>query len=211
MKSKRGSHVGIVLSFVVFVTFLIFIYSTLEPIIKQDEGKKALLQEVKGKLVAEFTANLTKVTLKTVEEDEDGCEEITLQNLELEGSGTYYYFYRERELFVSEESFVEGDVLPYECTPEDGDIGRVDTKEYIFLSKVDSVSGQVYNDLKERFEITEGNFYFGFGEIGDGYVNQGGFEEMIPDDVSVYADEELVQYVDKEAIINTDKLKVMVW
>ncbi len=30
MKNKRGSHVGVVVSFVIFVTFLIFLYTILD-------------------------------------------------------------------------------------------------------------------------------------------------------------------------------------
>ena len=31
IKSKKGSHVGVVVSFVIFVTFLIFLYTIIQP------------------------------------------------------------------------------------------------------------------------------------------------------------------------------------
>jgi len=60
---KRGSHVGIVLSFVIFVTFLVFLYTIVEPEIRVQQDRESLLDYLKIELMEEFSANLTSVTI----------------------------------------------------------------------------------------------------------------------------------------------------
>lgn len=61
--NKRGSHVGMILSLVIFVTFLIFLYTTLEPIIKVQKDKQALLDYLKVELTERFSSNLTTASI----------------------------------------------------------------------------------------------------------------------------------------------------
>jgi len=63
MKNKKGSHVGIVLSFVIFVTFLIFLYTIVEPSIKTQKDKETLLDYLKIELMERFSTNLTTATI----------------------------------------------------------------------------------------------------------------------------------------------------
>lgn len=72
MKSKRGSHVGMILSFVIFVTFLIFIYTTLQPAIKTGRDKQIILDYIKNELIQEFTGNLTTVSLEITKDAPSG-------------------------------------------------------------------------------------------------------------------------------------------
>jgi hypothetical protein len=60
---KRGSHVGIVLSFVIFVTFLAFLYTIVEPEIRVQQDRESFLDYLKIELMQEFSANLTSVTV----------------------------------------------------------------------------------------------------------------------------------------------------
>ena len=48
--NKRGSHVGMILSFVMFVTALIFIYGILQPSITPGEDKSQLVKQIEDKL-----------------------------------------------------------------------------------------------------------------------------------------------------------------
>ena len=63
MKNKRGSHVGIVLSFVIFVTFLAFLYTIIEPTIKIQQDKESLLNYLKIELMETFSADLTSTSI----------------------------------------------------------------------------------------------------------------------------------------------------
>ena len=60
-KSRRGSHVGVIASFSIFILFLVGLYLVTEPALKFDKDKKALLQYLEGRLVEEFSGNLTTV------------------------------------------------------------------------------------------------------------------------------------------------------
>ena len=60
---KRGSHVGVVLSFVIFVTFLIFLYSIVEPTITTQRDKESLLDYLKIELMERFSTDLTTATI----------------------------------------------------------------------------------------------------------------------------------------------------
>lgn len=73
---KRGAtHVGIVLSFVIFVTFLVFLYTTLQPTIESDKDKEVLLDVLKETLVNEISGELTSAVIKITDEPDKtgGC------------------------------------------------------------------------------------------------------------------------------------------
>src|SRR5690606_17204328 len=66
MMNKKGSHVGMVLSFVIFVIFLVFTISILQPAVKQEKDKRALLEYLKNELANELSdqLNTTVIELK---------------------------------------------------------------------------------------------------------------------------------------------------
>lgn len=59
---KRGSHVGVILSFVIFITFLVFLYSIIEPEIRIQKDRESLLDYLKIELMKRFSANMTSIT-----------------------------------------------------------------------------------------------------------------------------------------------------
>lgn len=63
MESKRGTHVGIVLSFIIFITFIVFLLAVLQPAIKTKTSKQALLDFLKEDLTAWVSTNLTTVSV----------------------------------------------------------------------------------------------------------------------------------------------------
>lgn len=62
--NKRGSHVGVVLSFVIFVVFLVFLYTTLQPVIKTQKDKQVIVEGIKEKILSDWQVNLTTVTIE---------------------------------------------------------------------------------------------------------------------------------------------------
>lgn len=60
---KRGSHIDIVLSFVIFVTLLIFIFSVFMPKLKISD-QQAIIDYLKLKLIGNFSSNLTTFTIQ---------------------------------------------------------------------------------------------------------------------------------------------------
>jgi len=76
MKNKKGSHVGIVLSFVIFITFLLFLYTIVEPVMKTQRDKEALLDYLKIELIKRFSTNLTSVAIMTNTTVKESCVEL---------------------------------------------------------------------------------------------------------------------------------------
>ena len=67
MVFKRGaSHLGFVLAFVIFVMFLIFMYSAVEPMLKTQSDKQALIESLKLSFVKNLDENGEDVTITTV-------------------------------------------------------------------------------------------------------------------------------------------------
>ncbi|MDO8528718.1 MAG: hypothetical protein Q7S06_02400 [Nanoarchaeota archaeon] len=61
--NKRGSHVGAMLSFVIFITFLIFLYSILQPALKIEGSKEDMVDYLTGKLRENFTEQLLSISI----------------------------------------------------------------------------------------------------------------------------------------------------
>jgi hypothetical protein len=57
---KGGSHVGMILSFVIFITFVIFLYSVIKPAINIAGSKATTLEYIEGKIEENVSANLTR-------------------------------------------------------------------------------------------------------------------------------------------------------
>ncbi|MFH1607917.1 MAG: hypothetical protein ABIA78_02185 [archaeon] len=60
---KKGSHVGVVLSFVIFLTFLVFLYSILQPAIKMEKDKEYFLDYLENQLIEKISADLTSLSI----------------------------------------------------------------------------------------------------------------------------------------------------
>ena len=60
---KKGSHVGMVLSFVVFVTFVIFVYSILGPSVFSGQGSSEELKELEKNLAEEISGNFSSLSV----------------------------------------------------------------------------------------------------------------------------------------------------
>ncbi|MFC1710831.1 hypothetical protein ACFLZJ_01600 [Nanoarchaeota archaeon] len=59
MANKKASHVGLVLSFVIFLAFLLFMYPLIEPALKIKGDKEYLLDYLEIKLIEQFFAGST--------------------------------------------------------------------------------------------------------------------------------------------------------
>ncbi len=63
IENKKGSHVGVVISFVIFVGFIIFLYVILRPVVVTQFEKQSALEYTELSLIEYFKGNLTIVTL----------------------------------------------------------------------------------------------------------------------------------------------------
>ncbi|MEK6847973.1 MAG: hypothetical protein AABX50_02520, partial [Nanoarchaeota archaeon] len=67
LRQRKGSHVGVVISFVLFITFIVFMYTILNYRIGFGENKKASLEQIKEAVKGEISENLTTVSIGITE------------------------------------------------------------------------------------------------------------------------------------------------
>ena len=68
-RGKKGSHVGVMLSFGIFVVFLVFLYSVLQPIIRLEQDKKLILNDLIVEFIGRFDTVYTSGSIKTTNSD----------------------------------------------------------------------------------------------------------------------------------------------
>ena len=68
-KNKRGSHVGMIISFVVFITFIIFLYSIVKPAVNTGQDKKTLADYLLVQIVENVSANFTSISVSIGSQD----------------------------------------------------------------------------------------------------------------------------------------------
>jgi len=79
--SKKGSHVGVVVSFVIFVTFLVFLYTIIQPSTVRERDKSYILDYITLNLIGNSTGEITTMIVNVVEPILEGKECINLQNI----------------------------------------------------------------------------------------------------------------------------------
>jgi hypothetical protein len=81
IKNKKGSHVGMILSFVIFITFVVFVFVVLKPIINVGEGRQTTLDDTEFKIMENISSNLTSasVSFGGIVNPAQSC--VTLQNI----------------------------------------------------------------------------------------------------------------------------------
>ena len=104
--NKRGSHVGVVVSFVIFVTFLIFLYTMLQPITVKERGREYILDYLTLNLLGEATGNMTSMLITVLEstgnqdcidmQDFPEIPENQVENLLIKDSEDVVYAYQVR-------------------------------------------------------------------------------------------------------------------
>ena len=86
---KRGSHVGVMLSFVIFLTFFIFLYTIIEPVIRTQEDKQALSDYLGTELIKMSFANMTTFSIKINEDINQNKDCIKLKKMLVNDSSKF--------------------------------------------------------------------------------------------------------------------------
>lgn len=236
MIGKRGTHVGMVLSFVVFITFVIFLYDVLEPVLQRDREKENSLEYLKDRLVGELSEEVTIVTLR-VNDDHDfanpcfGIPEGNIVNLfegdnfvvKDEGGVLRSYNISGGSLRINSnkrffrvhisEGFENAPVLIRSDCDDLGSnysVGNVRKSKEIFISKalnLESFYNADYAALKKELELPL-NVEFGFAlDHGEGTITAGDSGNA----EEVYIERLAVQYMGTEANLNHGNLTIRVW
>lgn len=72
--NKKASHIGVVISFGIFLTFIVFAYVILIPKVETDEHEN-LVEDIKNQMVEEISSRVITVSIKT-ESDSVTCARI---------------------------------------------------------------------------------------------------------------------------------------
>jgi hypothetical protein len=236
--NKRGSHVGMVLSFVIFVTFLFFIYTILSPSISVEKSKQDLLAYLKLNLVESLSDNVTLVTIRikdNVNMVDKNCiilehplinsEGYTVKNYAgtnlkssttgnnlyinwAEGNNLFFKIYYSNQFSRVNSNTNKNCILLTKSNHYE--IGSVVTSEYVFVSKVNVFKKNYINNYEEIKKS------FNFPNVSDFDFNFdlgdgrtiGKINENVP--ANVYAEEVPVQYME-DTQIKYGFLKLRVW
>lgn len=240
-KNCKGSHIGVILSFIIFVTFLVFIYSTLEPAIKTEKDKRFILEYLEATMIDKLSTNLTTLTVTIDKSINKKC--LVLKDL-IKSSPQL-----NQKIIVKDES--KNDVISY-ISAEDGDdlIIQRENSEKTFFKIYGSEEFAVLPEEKiEECEVLTNEYEINLlksgeytskikilkmkedylidyenlkkelripagSEFGFNFTfNDGTFIETEEENVlkSVYVDEISVQYIDSSANILQGYLKIWVW
>jgi hypothetical protein len=236
-ENKKGSHVGVVISFVIFVTFMVFLYSLTKTSVKPEEKQNALLDYLKTRLIQDTSANLDIVTVNLERSSGSGCIElnnivnkfainarIIVKNKDQIATGAalngndlrinrvnngdeFFKIYNSNE-------FAATGVGGWACEEfnegTDYTLGLAKTETYVFEKKVFDLmqSYSNYEVMKEYLKIPEGS-EFGLGFV---YENRTSVDVGIKDvTTDIYIREIPVQYVSMQGDIRSGFLKIMIW
>ena len=223
-RGKKGSHVGMVLSFVIFITFIVFIYSLLEPSLREEADKETELELLEVNLLEKVSDNITIITITNsspkgvkdclrinfsefkgrgnvrVKGINDHVVGSTLgtDNLRIDwGSGDIFKIYTSPTINSGPAS------TGVECM--EGSVQIVQERKHIFNESLNDLFIE-YNETYETLKNSLGvGTDFGFG-IGD---------REIPEEVdtaqNVYVKEIVVEIMNSTAHINPGFVRIKVW
>lgn len=234
--NKKGSHVAVVVSFVIFITFIMFLYALTRGSFNEKEEEDSLIEYLKTKLIEETSASLRTVTVSVVGSggaciDLNGLatqfgidsrvivknqNQITTpavksgDNLRINRLSSGDDFFK----IYNSAQFPDAGTISASCTPLSENtgyvLGIVKNERYVFEKKVFELmyAYENYEILKENLKIPESN-EFGLGFI---YQNKTLVEVGAKDvTTNVYVREVPVQYISREGDIKTGFLRIMIW
>jgi hypothetical protein len=240
-KNKRGSHIGVILSFVIFVAFVIFAYTFLKTPLSSGQGKDTVLNYLEVRLKDKISADLTVATLnvddandpsrdciifedfltkakmqpaRIVTKDASGntqSSSISGTGLAVERDNTNVDFFK---IYNSSEFDLLGGASPA-CNSggiSQYDIGQIKTQKYIFLSKISEVLAEYETDYVNLKDELD---LSGSDDFGFVFTPRSGeeisAERNAPSSVDIYSKDVSVFYVDENADIMEGNLNIRVW
>ena len=235
--NKKGSHVGFVISFVLFITFIVFMYAILSSRVDFGKEKANSFSYVKAEIVNRVSENLTSVSVAIGQQNPQNCIRLTdfflktgMGNrfivksdsgnvLQSGKSGNDLFVERNGNLFFrvygSGEFGVSGGALS-NCQPlnegsQGYSLGLSRDSRDIFESKVLNFFGNYtgdYEALKKDMKIISGD------EFGFRFTYNNGTEIKTPEKnvtINIYAERMAVQYIRTDATRESGFIDTIVW
>ncbi len=161
MKNKKGSHVGVVLSFAIFVMFLVFFYTAISPSLRSNQEKQNLLNYLEIELKEEMATELTELTIDLHYVSENiNSDCIKLDSFIDEIGGIPVYIMAENETdyeYITNWSLTDNSVQ----ITEPGNTGTFDVDSFkVYNSLMFPETEEFNGDLEEEcvsFQIDHGD------------------------------------------------------
>ncbi len=239
-KNRRGSHVGMILSFVIFITFVVFLYVVVNPAVNTGEDKRTTLDYIDSQISKNVSAVLmtTSVEINSSSNPLEECialksflfyanisaPNIIVKNEEETVQETYDRMFD--LIIVREDSnnrffkiyqSIKFDRLDENLTTcseieEAGyKIGTIQTSTYIFEKELYQLVGY----YGTNYEALKTALKIPPGnEFGLGFTQSNGTRIEVgtaPSSANVYAEEIPVQYVDSQTNIQSGFINIRVW
>ena len=238
MNSKRGSHVGFVISFVIFITFLVFMYLLLNSRVNFGQDKGNSLEYVKGEITERVSGNLTSASVAINQANPQDCvqlrdffletgvntERFVVRNdsgavLTSSKNGNDLFVQRSGSLFFriygSEEFLVSSTGALNPCQPlTEGSgytLGIVRDSKEVFEPKIISFLNNYtadYEGLKTNMQVNPKD------EFGFIFTYNNGTETRTPEKnltTNIYIDRIPVQYVKTNGAIESGFIDAIIW
>ena len=178
--NKNGSHVGVIISFVMFITFLIFLYLIITPTINKQKDKSSVLNNLEKRLIENLSSDLTFLSLKVIA-DSGGAQCVNLVNFSIDSEMDFNLVIKDQDgmtrtahkkdpelqiggnglnflkVYNSEEFNELDDEINQNCEvliKDEGNysFGLMRTQKYVFEKKIFSLLNTYKNDYENLKE-----------------------------------------------------------
>ncbi|KHO54898.1 MAG: hypothetical protein QT10_C0010G0011 [archaeon GW2011_AR19] len=208
-KNRKGSHVSFIISFILFISFLIFFIGVIKPFEKTESGKSSLLKHLENEIIKNVAEDVEVISVIEKIGGSNDCFDIKneiingKENVVLKNNGL-------EKIYLSNE-FTS---LEFSCSNEKYEVGLIRTQKYIFQSKILKLN-QSYEDdyetLKSEFGIPETNdFEFSFLDDSKIPITESKFKKEIPS-TETLAELIPIIYFNENLEIENGYIKVILW
>lgn len=240
MSQRKGTHIGVVLSFVIFMTFIIFLYIIVQPAIKLDD-KQNFLEYIEGEIIGKSSTDLTSVSVAVDKTNPKTCiqfldffnkteigNRIIARNdagnvlqTRISGDGKNLFIVKsEEDDFIKVHESNEFDIAetgvinPCQQLSEGKggyNLGLIKTNKQIFETKII----KLMNDYNNNYETLKEELGVAPGsEFGFSFTYSDGIIIKTGEkniSVSVYVNEIPIQYISKDAAREPGFLNIKAW
>ena len=239
LNEKSGSHVGIVISFIMFISFIFFFYIVIQPTITS-ESKRNLFDYLKGQATYLFSADIMEVSVIVSLPSPPSCvklpdffnkiemgerfivknysERVTseknINDLSMDRDGNLFF-----RIYGSEEFDIgTGTISGCQSLIEGSEytIGLVKKDTGIFETKIiefiENYSAN-YDGAKKELKIpAENDFGFDFVYANGTTISAQNEKIQHPtSNVNIYVDETPIQYISKDATREAGIFRIKIW
>jgi hypothetical protein len=231
--NKKASHVGVILSIVIFVGFLLFMFIILDPSVRTGKDPSSIINSVKLNFKEQASANLTTLIITNNSFPSYGCLKIDNSEIGTSGLNPYVEDIEGNPVyFIESENYLEVDLSGNKKTyvvyyseeefseppagvcnsPENEEyfLNSLKTKQEIFESRILQLiflAESDYENIRELLAIPiDVEMGFGFS-----YENGTKIETHDHSSLDVFVDEEAIDYISKEGEVRPGTLIIKLW